>query len=196
MSSIINKMSTSLKSWWAYEFLGALFILMAILISVFPAHGYVGLVGYFILTFFLSGAVRLSTAIANRGVMRNWRWYAAAGILDLALAILLLYRIDVAAVVLIFYIGFFIMLMSFGILFKAWDLRSIGNSAWKWTLTIGILGLILSILILTNPIVGASLALTWAAIGFASFGAFYIYLGVQLRKVYTLTKDNFLGLMF
>ena len=194
MMRYLLPIQTSLKGWWTYEVLGAIFILMGLLVMIYPASGYAGLVVYFTLTFFISGLIRLSTAIANRDVMRHWGWHAAGGALDLVLSGLLFFRLDLTAIILALYVGCFLMFVSIGVLFKSWDMRTLGMRAWKWSFLAGLLGLASSVLTFYYPILGAALALTCSSVAFIAFGGFYIGLGIQMRKLLKIAEDGIWGL--
>lgn len=183
MSVLVNNFIESARRWWAYEFLGLLLILMSLLVIGHPIASYAGLVFYFAATFVVSGILRIVTSYASRDVLYHWGWYAAGGVVDMVIGFLLLMRLDIAAVALSVYVGFFILFGSMAAIFRASELRTFGFQGWGWPLFAGIAGVIFAFLMLTNLAFGAETIVLWTALGFLMMGIFYIYLGVHLRRI-------------
>ena len=174
----------SFRKWWAFEILGVLFILMSLFVMGHPITSYAGLVLYFSLMFIVSGVLRIVSSIGNRDVLKNWGWYVGGGVLDIIIGGLLLVRMDIAAIALSMYAGFFILFGSIAAIFRASELRDSGFKGWGWPLFSGILGVVFSFMILTNLIFGAATIVLWTAMGFFMMGLFYIYLGIHLRRIH------------
>lgn len=174
----------SFRKWWAFEILGVLFIMMSLFVMGHPITSYAGLVLYFALMFIVSGVLRIVSSMGNREVLKNWGWYVGGGVLDIIIGGLLLARMDIAAIALSMYAGFFILFGSIAAIFRASELRDSGFKGWGWPLFSGILGVVFSFMILTNLIFGAATIVLWTAMGFFMMGLFYIYLGVHLHRIH------------
>ena len=194
MSSIIEQIKSPLRSWWTYELLGIVFILLALFVFSNPVVSYAGLVFYFTLTFFVSGVLRIATAISNRDVMRNWILHALGGIVDLGLGVLLVNNFGLTALALAYYVGFFLMLSSLAAIIKSFDLKALSHNYWGFVLVTGIVGVVLSILLITNPILGVGTLILWTALGFLAVGAFYVYLGYEVHRADHFVEQKFHGL--
>ena len=166
---------------WTYISLGVLFIIVAGFVFSRPVSSYLALVVYFALTFFISGALRSIFAVTNREVLNNWGWYLAGGLFDVLLGILLFARLDMAALFLPYYVGFFLMISSISVISKASDLKIFTGGSSGGVMFLGVLGLIFSLILLLNPILGIGTIVAWTALGFLTGGIFYIYLGTKLK---------------
>ena len=174
----------SFRKWWAFEILGVLFILMSLFVMGHPLTSYAGLVLYFAVMFVLSGILRMVSSYGNRDVLKNWGWYVAGGVVDIVIGALLLMRLEIAAIALSVYVGFFVLFGSIAAIFRASELRESGFKGWGWPLASGVLGILFSFMILTNLIFGAATIVLWTAMGFLMMGLFYIYLGIHMHRIH------------
>lgn len=194
MSTLTDQLKTSMRSWWAYEVLGAFLIIMSVLVIVYPVTSFVGLAFYFALTFFISGILRVITSLTNRDVMKNWMLYTIGGLIDIVLGVFLVSNLELSGLALALYIGFFVLFSSITAISKAFDLKGFGHKGWGWVLATGIVGLAISVMLIFNPILGAGTAVLWTALGLLAVGGFYIYLGIELHKIDRFINDKVTGL--
>ena len=171
----------SLRHNWIYIFLGIMFIIVSGFVFSNPLGSYLALVIYFVCTFFLSGIIRSIFAFTNRETLANWGWYLAGGIFDLLLGVLLISRLDLAAIFLPYYVGFFLLLSSIAAISKASDLKIFTGGASGGATFLGVLGVIFSVVLLMNPILGMGTIVMWTALGFFMTGIFYVYVGFKLK---------------
>lgn len=166
---------------WTYIILGVLFIIVSGFVFSRPVSSYLALVIYFACTFFISGILRSVFAITNKENLANWGWYFAGGLFDLLLGVLLISRLDMATLFLPYYVGFFLLISSISAISKASDLKVFTGGGSGSAMFLGVLGLICSIILLMNPILGIGTIIAWTALGFLMGGIFYIYLGFKLK---------------
>lgn len=193
MNSALRDVIVTVKNWWAYEFLGALLVIVSILVFSFPLSSYAGLVVYFAVSFLLSGIMRITFALTNKTSLENWQLYLTGGVVDLMVGVFLLTRLDVSAVALPYYVGFFLTIGSISAIAKAIDLRTLGVGGQGWLLLAGFLSLLLALIIFINPILGAVTITISTGLGFAMLGIFYMILGFRLRNVQTIAKHYFIN---
>ena len=193
MNVLVRNFLESSKNWWAYELLGALFIFMSLMVISHPLASYAGLVVYFAVTFLVSGILRIVTTYGSRDLLQNWGWYAAGGVLDIVIGCMLLLRLDIAAIALSVYVGFFILFGSMAAIFRASELRTFGFNGWGWSLFAGVAGVVFAFLMLTNLAFGVETIVLWTSLGFVMLGVYYIYLGVHMRRIGRNVNQNLRG---
>ena len=173
----------SAKNWFLLLILGVIFILVGILVFRTPVASYVALSMLFAATFLATGLLEIIYAVSNRKEVNSWGWSLASGIIDLLIGVLLISRPDITLVILPFFVGFAIMFRS--IMAIAWSI-SLNNqnvSDWGSLLVIGILGLLLSFILLWNPVFAGMTIVFYTALCFIFIGVYEIYLAFKLRKI-------------
>lgn len=193
MANVLSEFKSTVKNWWAFEVLGVLLVLMSLIVFARPVETYAGLVMYFVLTFFVSGILRIVFSLTNRETLSGWGWYMAGGIFDVILGMLLATRMDIVSITLPFFAGFYLLFSSIAAIGKSYDLKAFGVTQWSMPLLIGIAGIVFSCLILFNPVLGIETLILWTALAFLFVGVFYMTLGFKLRRLHVVTKDFIQG---
>jgi len=95
-----------------------------------PDATLVALTILFIVAFLVSGIFEIILAVGNRD-RRGWGWALAGGILDLVLGIILMVIPPVmTTLVLIYFVGFWLLIRSVWAIGFASDLSHVKNSGW------------------------------------------------------------------
>lgn len=182
MEAFKNRKSLS-GNWWMHELVGALSIIVAFLLIANPAAGYSALVVYFGALFLLSGVFRLVNTASWKSVFGNTGWNIFLGVVDFFIGGFLLFRPDIGATALPFFLGFVLVFSGLWLTAFGSGAKNLNFQGSGWFTGLGVLCVILGVIILAEPVFGAGLALAWAALGFFVVGIFNIYFGSKVKKL-------------
>jgi uncharacterized membrane protein HdeD (DUF308 family) len=147
-----------------------------------PGAAFLGLTIYFATLVLFNGVANTIFALSNRARLRGWGWLLALGGAEILFGLYLLSQPIVAAGTLAFVIGFWLLLRSGATVANAFTLRRLGYRNWGWTLALGLVGVVLAFLVLSNPAIGALGAVTWLALALLVLGVAAFVLGLRLRS--------------
>lgn len=181
-NELIETARRAVKNWWVSILIGVLALVVGVLCLTTPDSTLLALSMVFVVVFLLSGILEIVFALSNRD-MQGWGWGLAGGILDLILGILLLtLPLPVITLVLIYFVGFWLLIRSIWGIGIASDLSRWKGSGWGWLLALAILGIIFSFLFFISPVFGGGMIVWFASFAFLFYGIFRIYLGIRLKS--------------
>lgn len=182
-NEILETARRAVKNWWVSILVGILAIVLGIWCAVTPDTTLVALTIVFIVAFLISGIFEIVFAVSNRD-MSGWGWSLAGGILDLILGILLMaLPLPVITIVLVYFVGFWILIRSIWGIGTASDLSRWKVKGWGWMLALAILGVIAAFFFFISPVFGGGMIVWFAAFAFVFYGVFRIYLGIWLKSL-------------
>lgn len=179
--TFFKSIKRSIKNWYIPVVLGVFFIIAGIYIFSTPIASYFSLAILFSTLFLVSGIFEIAFAISNKDELEGWGWLLFSGIVDVLLGSLLLGSPSLSLTFLPIYVGLVLMFRSMRGMGLAFDLKHYGAKGWGSLLFLGILGLIFSILMVTNLEFGAFTIVYWTAFTFVMLGVFSIFYGIQLK---------------
>ncbi|HQD10500.1 MAG TPA: DUF308 domain-containing protein, partial [Flavihumibacter sp.] len=112
-----------------------------------------------------------------------WGWYLVSGLLSLAIGIYLMTYPGISITILPFVIGFTLLFRSFQLLGIAFDLKSSKVLGWGNLAIASVLGIILSFLLIANPLFTMVSVVTLTALSFMMVGIAAIVLAFNLKKM-------------
>ena len=184
MSGMITEpLKEAVKYWWLSLVVGILSLVLGFWFVVSPLEGIYALAIIFIASFIVVGISEISFALSNKTSLRSWGWVLTNGILSLAVGLILWGLPSESPLLMIYFVGFWIMLQSIWGIGTAFDLQFMGIKGWGWLMTLAILGVLFSILFITMPKFGGAFILTIAAVSFIMYGLFRIGLAMKLKAV-------------
>ena len=157
----------------SYFILGVLFILMALLAFRDPAGDLIALVIFFGMIALIKGFFELF----YRKKMEEFtdsskNWVIFMGIVDLLFGLILLFNIPLGLIALPFVFSFWFILDSIGALMIAKKFKKVSNGYYYFMLAISIIGILVGLLLLFNPL---SAALTLAFL----VGFYFMMIGIS-----------------
>ena len=173
----------AVKHWYLPFILGIVFMFLGIWVFRTPFGSFITLSVLFAVTFFITGVVELSFALANAKRLHNWGWSLASGIVDLLIGLLLISQPILTIVILPIYIGFAVMFRSIMTIGWSIELKKMGVSKWGTALLISIIGLLFSLIMLESPVIADLTIVVYTGLAFIVLGFFYIDLALKLRRV-------------
>lgn len=174
----------AVKYWWVSPIVGIIAIILGFWCIANPGETLAVLGILFIAGFLASGIFEIIFAILNRSTLKGWGWTLASGIIDILFAFLLLAIPLSTIAVLLFLVGFWIMFQSIWSISSSIELQRNGIKGWGWLLAFGILGLILSFILIVNPIFAAGFIIYLLALSLLCYGILRIYMGFKLRNIH------------
>lgn len=182
-NELLGSTKRAVKHWWMSLIIGLLALGVGIWCIFRPVEALLALTILFVVSFLLSGILEIIFALVNRNNLDGWGWTLTSGIVDLLLGILLLCIPVDTPLILIYFVGFWIMFQSVWAIGMAVDLRRIQVSGWVWLLVLAILGLVFSFIFIVSPSFGGGFIVALMSISFILYGIFRIYLSFRLKSI-------------
>lgn len=183
MANYLKSFTNSVKHWYLSLILGILFILCGIYVFTAPLETYVTLSVLFSISFIVSGLFDIIFSLSNRKAISGWGWYLTGGILSLLMGIYLIIYPGISIIILPFVAGFTLMFRSFQLLGFSFDLRDIGILRWGNLAILSVLGIVLSFMLVANPLFSGISLVVLTALAFIFAGVSSILLAFNLKKI-------------
>ncbi len=186
---LLKRIKNAIKHWYIPLLVGLFFVIVSIIVFVSPLSSFVALAILFALSFLFGGLSEIIFSVANRHQLENWGWSLAFGIVTFVAGVLLVINPALSATMLAFYVGFVILFRSIAAISFALDVKKYGSRDWGWLLVFGILGTVVSFILLWNPLFAGLSAIILVGFSFLFGGLFSIYFSFQLRKLHKSSKE-------
>lgn len=174
-----------IKHWWLLAVAGILCILLGIVVFAFPLGSYVTLAILFGVLLLVVGAAKLISASTSANFFMMRGYVIVSGVLDLLIGIFLCIYPGVSLAALPVMMGFWMLYNSFVLIGFSGDFDTFGIPGSGWVIGGGILLLILSILVLVNPLgAGIATVVILAGAGLIVFGILLISLSLRLKEIH------------
>lgn len=183
MSGFLHSLTNTVKHWYLPLIIGILFILLGAYIMTVPLETYVTLSIFFSVSFFVTGLLEVVFSLQNSRSLQGWGWYLVSSLLSLAIGIYLMTYPGISITILPFVIGFTLLFRSFQLLGIAFDLKSSKVLGWGNLAIASVLGIILSFLLIANPLFTMVSVVTLTALSFMMVGIAAIVLAFNLKKM-------------
>lgn len=181
-NNIMNYVKQESKYWWTSLFIGIFAIVLGVCSICTPERTLATLTYLFVIVFFISGIIDVIFSLSNRKSYFGWGWVLAGGIIDILFAfVLLTLPQPILTVLLVYFVGFWILFRSIWTIGIAAELNNFINAT--WLLILGIISMIFSIFYIISPIFGGIVIVILVSIAFILYGIFRIYYSFQIRKI-------------
>lgn len=175
------------KRWWVALIFGIAAIAFSIFMFMYPAETYVTLSYAFAFYFIIYGIYKSVYTVMEREEIPAWGWSFALGLLTAVLGVMLLLP-GMATGTFVFYITFCVMFMGINACSASFALKAAGDKGWGWTLALGILTIIMSIIMLNYPLMSAGVISLWAGMMFMFLGISLCGLAYRLSVAHSVSK--------
>ncbi len=169
-------------NWWMPILTGVALLAVSIFLISMPAPAFVGLSILFGWLIFAIGGINLVFALSNRKGMEHWLWYLMIGLFEMILGGSLLLQPELSAQSLIIFTGMWLLFTAATRVSFSFILKKLGVRSWWWTLLSALLTIVLSFLVIINPLIGALTVVYLVAIPMFISGFMAILFGFQLRQ--------------
>lgn len=183
METTVSSERRAAANWWVFVLAGLGLFGLGLWVFNSPGAAFLGMTFYFAALILFNGVANTVFALTNRSHLRGWGWLLALGLGEVVFGFYMLSQPIVAAGTLAFFIGFWLLLRGGSTVANAFALRRLGYRRWGWSLALGLLGIVLAFVVLSNPTVGVLGVTTWLAVALLVLGVAAFVLGLRLRRV-------------
>lgn len=188
MTNVTRRFSSLIKNWWVTLLIGILLMAIGVIVFMHPGDSYAALSVIFGLTILLSGFAQLFLAITMpRG--DGWGWFLVSAIIEVVLGIVLTFHIAMSALILPFFLGFWLLFRGLTFIGVAMDMRSAGVKGIGWTIFVAVLLIITAFIVLVFPAVGIGAIVIWLGLSFVLAGTFLLMLAYRLYRLNKHMED-------
>ncbi|WP_071134485.1 HdeD family acid-resistance protein [Millionella massiliensis] len=175
----------AVRNWWLLLLLGIAVFITGIFIFTYPGASYVALALTFAVLILVAGVVNIALAATNSNAAVGRGWLLAGGIMELLIGLMLMIYPSVSAATLPFFLAFWLMFRSLGLIGTGSDLMSLKVPGGLWTIIVGSLLLLCSVLILVHPVLfGVEAVVIWVGISFLMAGISLSVLAFELKSLH------------
>ena len=175
----------AVKNWWVSLLIGVVAVALGIWCAVTPLTTLVALTIVFAVAFLVSGISEIVFAVSNQKVLKGWGWTLVSGIIDLVFGFILIsLPVEAIALVLTYFVGFWIMFQSIWAIGTSVELQRNNVRGWGWLLALAIAGVIMSIIFILSPVFTTGFIIWIISLSIIIYGIFRIYLGFKLRSLH------------
>lgn len=183
--NLTKQAGRAVRHWWLMMIAGVLCVAAGIAVFAFPLESYVTLSILFGVLLLVVGAAKLIAASTSGNYFMMRGYVIVGGVLDLLLGILLCIWPGVTLMLLPIMMGFWMLYNSFVLIGLSGDFETFGVPGAGWVTGSGILLLILSIIVLVNPLgAGIATVVVLAGVGLIVFGFILCVLGMKLKDIH------------
>lgn len=183
--NLTSKAARVVKHWWLMLIAGILCIIMGIVVFAFPMESYLTLSILFGVLMLIVGAVQLILASTSGNYLAMRGYMVVGGALDIILGIFLCVYVGASLIVLPIMMGLWLMYHSFMIIAFGGDMETFDLDGSGLVIVGGILLLLLSILVLVNPLgAGVATVVIFAGIGLLLLGIIMTMLSMKLKYIH------------
>lgn len=187
-TSFLKTIKSTIKHWYIPVVVGVFFVIVSVVAFTRPVGSLVALSVLFAWSFLFGGLSEIIFSVVNKDQLSNWGWSLAFGIITFVVGLLLMLNPALSISVLAFYIGFVILFRSVSTIGFAIDIKKYGSKNWVGLLILGIIGTIVSFILIWNPLFAGMSVVILVALSFLFAGLFSILLGFQLRNLHKSSK--------
>ena len=182
--STIKTVKSSVKNWYIPLLVGLFFVILGLFFIFSPADSFSTLSSLFSLVFVVSGLSEIVFSLRNRDEIDNWGWTLMIGVLTMLVGIIIFNHPEITFTTLSLFVGFTLLFRSVSAVSHSIDLKNYGEEThWKTLLSLGVIGFILSLVLLWNPLIVGSFVSILIGLVFTALGAFSIFLSLKLKKL-------------
>ena len=190
--NLVDRATRAIKHWWLLLLAGILCMALGIVVFVFPLERYVTLSILFGVLLLLIGAAQLIISATSGNYLMMRGYLIVGGIIDLLIGIFLCINPGITLVALPIIMGISLMYNSFLVIAFGGDLDTFRISGGAWMTVGGILMLVLSILVLLNPLsFGIEMVVVLAGIGLLMFGIMLCSVAMRVKSIHIYMEQEY-----
>ena len=190
--NLVDRATRAIKHWWLLLLAGILCMALGIAVFVFPLESYVTLSILFGVLMLLIGAAQLIISATSGNYLMMRGYLIVGGIIDLLIGIFLCINPGITLVALPIIMGISLMYNSFLVIAFGGDLDTFRISGGAWMTVGGILMLVLSILVLLNPLsFGIEMVVVLAGIGLLMFGIMLCSVAMRVKSIHNYMEQEY-----
>lgn len=183
--NLTRRAGRAVEHWWLLMFAGVFCIAAGIAVFVFPLESYVAISILFGVLMLVVGAAQLTVASTSGNYLMMRGYVIVGGIIDILLGIFLCVTPGVTLFLLPVLMGLWLLYHSFITIAFGGDMETFRIPGTGWVIAGGILLLLLSIVVLVNPL-GAGIAtiVIIAGAGLLLLGLLICMLAIRFKDIH------------
>ena len=190
--NLVDRATRAIRHWWLLLLAGIFCIALGIAVFVFPLESYVTLSILFGVLMLVIGAAQLIISATSGNYLMMRGYLIVGGIIDLLIGIFLCINPGITLVALPIIMGICLMYNSFLVIAFGGDLDTFRISGGAWMTVGGILMLVLSILVLLNPLsFGIEMVVVLAGIGLLMFGIMLCSVAMRVKSIHNYMEQEY-----
>lgn len=179
----LKSLESAIKFWWTGLFVGFLAVFLGCWSVSTPLQTLVALNIIFIASFFVGGIADLFYGLAMRKETNDWLLLIISGIINVVIGFLLLSaRVD-SFVVLLLYVGFWILFHSLNVVLMAFRLKGFQVRGWASLAIFGVIGVVLSFFMIGNFAFATGFITTLFSLSLIVYGITRVFHACALRRL-------------
>lgn len=183
----MERFASLTRYWWATLILGVAIFVVGILIFIYPGESYMGMAALFAVLMLVSGIIETVMAFTEK-YMAGRGWAAVLGVLEIILGIILICSPGITATLLPIVLGLWLLFRGIGMIGVASEMSHYKVQGMVWTIVLGILLIICSLMILFQPLFGITAVVVWVGISFLVAGISLVVFAFQLFSIKNKVK--------
>ncbi|MBB6461476.1 HdeD family acid-resistance protein [Flammeovirga kamogawensis] len=187
--TVSNSLQKTIKHWYLPFISGLLFIIAGVITFTYLGESYVALSGLFSITFIVMGCSDMIFSILNRKVIKGWGWSFLMGSTNTLLGLFLIENPLISIITLPMYVGFTFLIRAVGTISFSQDLKRFGLLVHDPLMFIGITGVVLSLILIWNPIFAGFTIVGLTGFTCILIGVYHVSLAIKLKKVKRFIKE-------
>lgn len=185
----IKSVKDTIKHWYLPLILGILFIAVGIWAIATPVSTYHSLAALFSVTFFVAGLLEIIFSIKYKKVLDGWGWSLTSGILSLIVGVILILNPQISIITLPLFVGFVVLYHSVMAMAWSFELKEYRVKNWGWLLFSGIVGVIISFILMWNPYFAGLTVAVFTGFALITIGIFHIHFSIELKKLKNIADE-------
>jgi uncharacterized membrane protein HdeD (DUF308 family) len=183
--ALIEKSKRAVRYWWLMLIVGVVLWAVAVWILVNPELSFLGMAMVFGWVMLGSGILEIIVTAANKNIVTGRSWVLTGAIIEIVLGLIMINNTALSESILPIYLGFWLLfrgVMAIGI---SGDMRTLGIPGSIWSLVNGVLVLLVSFWVLTQPLVfGQTAVVIWVGISLLFAGVSAILFSLQIKQAH------------
>ena len=176
-----KKLAVESKFWWAYLVFGILVLLVGGHFLSKPYSALASIAVFLGLYLIIAGAAKAIMCIVDRKLISFWGLHLALNILVVVAGVFMLTRPSFAVSFLWLIALFGFMFQGISMIIFSIGMKKLGSHSYGWSLAFGIISILVSLSMLSNPFFALSFITVFVAIGVICLGVDLIVMSFQLK---------------
>ncbi|OHX67066.1 HdeD family acid-resistance protein [Flammeovirga pacifica] len=189
-NQVRNSLQKSFKHWWLLLVSGFVLVAAGVFTFTYPIESYIALSVFFSITFIFTGLSDIIFSFMNRKTISGWGWSIFWGFINLFLGIFLIKNPSISMATLPMYVGFTFMIRAIGAMTFSEVLNGFGVITRGPLFYLGAIGLILSMILIWNPVWAGFTIISLTGAVFIFLGIYQIAISLKLKKARKILKEQ------
>lgn len=183
MENSLKTIQDSVKHWYVPLILGLIFVCTGLYCLFNTGETYTVFSKVLAYSIMASGLIEILFIFSKIKEETDWKWSLVFGLTELAIGYILISNPAISFVVLSIVVAFMVLIRSLSAIANSIELRTLGTTDW-WVLTVfGVIGVIMSFILINNPKLAGMTVAFWIGLALILLGLFSVFLSLKFRKI-------------